>query len=126
MGQPVVQWQILSRNPEAHSAFYAKLFDWTISASNPLGYRMVDPGNERGIPGGFWPAPPEATPFVQLFIEVIDIDACIAQATAAGGGVLIPPQNLPGGEQMAILRDPEGMTFGVYRPSASISSQPSR
>lgn len=117
MGQPVVQWQILSRNPEAHSSFYAELFAWTIQSNNPLGYRMADPGSDRGIPGGFWPAPPEAKPFVQLFIEVEDLDATIAQATQLGGAVLLPPQTLPGGEAMAILRDPEGMTFGIYRPA---------
>lgn len=117
MGQPVVQWQILSRNPEAHSAFYARLFDWNVQQNNPLGYRMVDTASERGIPGGFWPAPPEAKPFVQLFIEVEDVDATIAQAAQLGGAVLIPPQALPGGEAMAILRDSEGMTFGIYRPA---------
>ncbi len=115
MGQPVVQWQILSRNPETHSSFYAKLFDWTIQSNNPLGYRMADPGSDRGIPGGFWPAPPEAKAFVQLFIEVEDMDATIAQAATLGGAVLLPPQTLPGGDKMAILRDPEGMTFGIHR-----------
>jgi hypothetical protein len=31
--------------------------------------------------------------------------------------VLIPPQTLPQGEQMAILRDPMGVTFGVTVPA---------
>lgn len=117
MGQPVIQWQILSRNTAAHADFYAKLFQWTISDANPLGYRTVDTASERGIPGGFWPAPPEATPFVQLFIEVDDVTACIEHTKALGGSVLIPPQDLPAGEQMAILRDPEGLSFGIYRPA---------
>lgn len=116
MGRPVTQWQILSRNPETHSTFYQKLFDWTIHADNPLGYRMVDTGSERGIPGGFWPAPPEATPFVQLFIEVDDVNETLARATEMGAGVIIPPQDLPGGEAMAVLRDPEGMPFALFRP----------
>ncbi len=33
-----------------------------------------------------------------------------------GGSVLIPPQTPPQGEQMAILRDPFGLTFGVMGP----------
>lgn len=115
MGKPVVQWQIVSRNAESHCAFYAKLFDWTVNANNPLGYRMVDPGNERGIPGGFWPAPPNTTPFVQLFMQVEDLESTIKDATALGASVLIPPQNLPAGEAMAVLRDPEGMPFAIYR-----------
>ena len=117
MGNPVIQWQIMSHNAESHSAFYARLFHWNINSNNPLGYRMADTGSERGIPGGFWPAPPEAAPFVQLFIEVDDVDACIEQTKQLGGGVIIPPQDLPAGEKMAILRDPEGMSFGIYRPA---------
>lgn len=120
MGKPVVQWQILSGKPEEQSAFYAGLFDWTVSGDNPLGYRMVDTGSERGIPGGFWPAPPQTQPFVQLFIEVDDIEETIAKAKAAGGGVIIPRQDLPAGEAMAVLRDPLGMAFAIYRAATSI------
>lgn len=117
MGKPVVQWQVISKKPDEHAAFYAKLFDWTVQGDNPLGYRMIDTGSERGIPGGFWPAPPEVPPFVQLFMEVENLEECIAQSTALGGTVIIPPQNLPGGEAMAVLRDPLGMSFAIYRPA---------
>ncbi|MFZ0802788.1 MAG: VOC family protein [Terriglobales bacterium] len=62
------------------------------------------------------PAPPEAQAFVQLFVEVGDIAATIKKVTEQGGMVLIPPQTLPQGEQMAILRNPMGVTFGVMVP----------
>ena len=117
MGNPVTQWQIVTKEPEKHAAFYSAVFGWKINSDNPLGYRVADPGSARGIPGGFWPAPPEASAFVQLFVEVGDILETIRQVTANGGMVLIPPQSLPGGEQMAILRDPMGVTFGVVVPS---------
>ena len=113
MGDPVMQWQIITREPEKHSAFYAKVFGWKINADNPLGYREAKTGAERGIGGGFWPAPPGANAFVQLFVEVGDVAQTIGKVTANGGSVLIPPQTLPNGEQMAILRDPMGVTFGV-------------
>ena len=113
MGNPVTQWQIITKEPQKHAAFYAAVFSWKINSDNPLGYRMADPGSARGIPGGFWPAPPEASAFVQLFVEVGDIAETIKKVTANGGGVLIPPQTLPSGELMAILRDPMGLTFGI-------------
>ncbi len=111
----------MSRNAGAHAEFYAKLFQWSVSDANPLGYRMVDTGSERGIPGGFWPAPPQTQPFVQLFIEVDDIEETIEKAKAAGGGVIIPRQDLPAGEAMAVLRDPLGMAFAIYRAGAVVS-----
>lgn len=113
MGQPVVQWQIVTPVPDAVAEFYGALFDWDIRANNQLGYRMVDPGNEKGIPGGIWPAPPAAPTFVQLFIQVEDVAAVIDRTLALGGTVLIPPQRLPDGDEMAILRDPQGLSFGV-------------
>jgi predicted enzyme related to lactoylglutathione lyase len=117
MGDPVTQWQIISRDPEKHASFYSAVFGWTIRSDNPLGYRVANSGSPRGIAGGFWPAPPEATAFVQLFIEVKDITAIIEKITEEGGAVIIPPQTLPDGEQMAVLRDPLGMSFGVMMPA---------
>ena len=116
MGNPVMQWQIVTRDPDKHSAFYANVFGWKINGDNPLGYRMTEAGAPKGIGGGFWPAPPEASAFVQLFAEVPNMDETIGRVTQNGGSVLIPPQTLPQGEQMAILRDPMGLTFGVVVP----------
>jgi predicted enzyme related to lactoylglutathione lyase len=53
---------------------------------------------------------------VQLFIEVDDVDAYIAKATANGAKVIIPKSQLPDGDAMAILLDPAGMSFGLYTP----------
>lgn len=117
MGQPVVTWQVISKNPERHSAFYEKLFGWTSNSNNALGYRMIDTGSERGINGGFWPAPPQASSFVQLFVEVEDMAASVQQASKLGAKVLIPPQKLPDGDEMAILHDPEGLSFGMVKPA---------
>lgn len=117
MGKPVMQWQILSKNPESSATFYSKLFDWKVNADNPLGYRMIDTGSKRGINGGIWPSPPDGHAFVQLFVEVDDMSATVKKATGLGAKVLIPPQTLPGGDELAILHDPEGIPLGIYRPA---------
>jgi predicted enzyme related to lactoylglutathione lyase len=119
MGDPVTQWQIITSDPDKHASFYSAVFGWKIRCDNPLGYRAAHSDSPRGIAGGFWPAPPEATAFVQLFLEVKDIAAIIEKVTEKGGAVIIPPQTLPNGEQMAILRDPIGMSFGVMVPAGS-------
>jgi predicted enzyme related to lactoylglutathione lyase len=64
MGQPVVQWQILSKNLAQLAEFYSKLFGWTIKSDNALKYHSVHTGSEKGIKGGFWPAPPEGRAMV--------------------------------------------------------------
>ena len=114
MGRPVVQWQMIAKDPERLATFYSRLFGWTIDADNALGYRQVRTGSEKGIQGGIWPAPPEAPAFVQLFVEVEDLGGSVAEATALGAEVIVPPQALPDGDALTILRDPAGIPFGMY------------
>ena len=70
----------------------------------------------RGISGGMWPSPPEGHNLVQLFVEVDDIDAYIAKATGLGATVIVPKSELPDGDALAIVLDPAGLSFGLYRP----------
>lgn len=116
MGNPVVQWQIVARDPEAVASFYSSVFGWRVHRDNKLGFRQLVTEDDRGIDGGVWPSPPEGHNLVQLFIEVEDIDGTIAKATARGAQVLFPKQQLPDGDSMAILLDPVGLSFGVYTP----------
>jgi uncharacterized protein len=116
MGQPVIQWQILARDPDKLTTFYATLFGWHVNADNPMGYRMVNTGSERGIHGGVWPIGSEGHPLVQLFVEVNDMPACVAKVEQLGGQVLIPPQVLPDGDELAIVLDTEGLSLGLMKP----------
>jgi predicted enzyme related to lactoylglutathione lyase len=113
MSCPVLQWQILAKDPERASAFYGELFGWKVDSDNPLGYRRVDTGSAEGIPGGIWPSPPEGQSFVQLFIRVDSVEDSVARAERLGGRTILPPQRLPEGDVLAILLDPEGISFGL-------------
>ena len=115
MGQPVMQFQLLARDPDKLTAFYGKLFGWRVDADNAMGYRMLDTGSDRGIKGGVWPIGDEGHPLVQLFVEVDDVPASAAQAEQLGGQVIIPPQVLPDGDEMAIVMDTEGLSFGLVK-----------
>ena len=117
MGNPVMQFQIVTRAPDKLAAFYTSLFHWETNRDNFLGYQSVDTGSERGISGGIWPAPPQANGFVQLFIEVDDCAGYVERAVGLGARVIVPPQTLPDGDQMAILHDPEGISFGIVKRS---------
>jgi predicted enzyme related to lactoylglutathione lyase len=115
MGNPVTRFQIVSKAPNETASFYAKLFDWKIDADNALGYREIDTGSKEGIQGGIWPAPPQAPDFVQLFVSVPDVKAKVAEAQKLGAKLLIPPTVLPDGDEMAVLHDPNGMPFAVWK-----------
>ena len=54
MGNPVVHWELLSKNPEKLSAFYEKVFAWKVDHRPELNYRIVDTQNDVGIMIGLW------------------------------------------------------------------------
>lgn len=119
MGAPVMRWQIVSPRPDDVSRFYGAVFGWTESRANALGYRELQTGSAHGIHGGVWPAPPDAPTFVQLFVQVADIDATIAAVVAHGGSVIVPKSVLPEGDAMAVVRDPLGVSVGLVTAAAS-------
>ncbi|MFC5548044.1 VOC family protein [Massilia aerilata] len=113
MANPVMRWQIVSAESEQLAQFYCGLFGWEPKRDNALGYNAIDTKTQDGIQGGIWPAPPGAPSFVQLFVEVDDCAAYVESARKRGATVLIPPQALPDGDVMALLKDPSGMSFGI-------------
>lgn len=113
MGCPVVEFQMLSKDPEAAASFYGDLFGWTFDSNNPLGYRRISTGAADGIGGGIWPAPPDGHNLVQLFVRVDSVPAYHDRAVRMGAGTIVPPQKLPDGDELAILLDPSGVPFGL-------------
>lgn len=117
MSAPILEWQVVTTNPDQLAKFYGDLFGWKTSANNALGYRQVDTG-AGSIRGGMWPSPPNGHSFLQLFIGVPDVEASVTRATELGARVIVPRTALPDGDEMAILADPCGITFGVMRRTA--------
>lgn len=46
-----------------------------------------------------------------------DLEAAVERARSSGGTVLVDPVDIPGWGRAAVLRDPDGATFGIYQPS---------
>lgn len=115
MSNPVMQFQILSKQPEESARFYAEMFGWEVNADNPMGYREINTGSKEGIQGGIWPAPPQSPNFVQLFIAVDDVNTFVMKAESLGAKTLIPCTTLPDGGAMSVLHDSQGMPFGLWQ-----------
>jgi len=107
MGAPILEWQMVTTNPDQLARFYGDLFGWKVRTNNALGYRQIDTG-EGSLGGGLWPSPPSAHSCVQLFVGVPDVDASVSHATQLGARVIVPRTALPDGDEMAILADPCG------------------
>jgi predicted enzyme related to lactoylglutathione lyase len=55
---------------------------------------------------------------VQFFVAVEDVRDSVQRAEQLGAKLLIPPTMLPEGDEMAVLHDPQGMSFGLWQRSA--------
>ena len=121
MANPVMHWQILTKQPKKLEEFYSALFGWRVSGDNALGYRQVDTTCKEGIHGGFWPIPEkEGHSMVQLFVRVDDVKAHTRKAEQLGAHIVIPPQTLPEGDEMAVAVDPDGIPFAMFRSVSSV------
>jgi predicted enzyme related to lactoylglutathione lyase len=46
---------------------------------------------------------------------VDEVPAAVKKAEDRGAKLIIPPTTLPEGDEMAVLLDPQGMSFAVWR-----------
>jgi predicted enzyme related to lactoylglutathione lyase len=117
MGQPVVHWEIGARDGSKLHEFYSALFDWKIQVDPQLHYGMVETGGQGGINGGISTLPAEVQPYVTFYVQVDDLEACLAKAESLGGKTILPPMPVPGIGSIAMFIDPEGHVLGLFKPA---------
>ncbi len=119
MPNPVVHWEIRSKQPKRLQNFYSRLFDWHVDTNNPMNYGLVDTHAEGGINGGIGPAGDDATR-VTFFVGVQDLQAFLNKAESLGGKTIMPPTEIPGaGITVAQFTDPDGNTIGLVKEQES-------
>ena len=120
MGNPVVHWELLSREPAKVAAFYEKVFDWKIQHRPELNYRLVETGGAGGINGGIIkPDHPEPWPGnMTVYIDVDDLAAYRKKVVEAGGKLLIEEQAVPGMGAFCLFTDPDGRMMGLWKHGA--------
>ncbi|GAA1721259.1 VOC family protein [Isoptericola hypogeus] len=62
---------------------------------------------------------------VDVCVYVPDLDAVVAATPAAGGAVVVPPADMPWGERVAYVSDPEGTMLLVIQDGPT-DDEPSR
>lgn len=100
----------------AATKFYSALFGWKTEEMPMPGmtYTVVSAQGEEV--GGMMALPAEAKgmpPFWGVYITVDDVDALAAKAAQLGGGVIVPPMDIPNVGRFAVLKDPQGAMVSV-------------
>jgi predicted enzyme related to lactoylglutathione lyase len=116
----VIWSELMSKDPEASERFYQDVAGLSVVSVGTEGYRMfVAEGRPIGgltgpRPGtDVWPSGGPAGHWVGYFAST-DVAAGAARAAELGGRVLLGPLELPGTGTVAVLRDPDGATFGLF------------
>ena len=121
MGNPVVHFELMSKNPEKVSDFYAKTFGWKVKNMPEISYRIVDTDAKAsgmpGINGGIVkPDKPEPWPGNTLcYILVDDLAAYRKKIKAANGKIQIEKQKVPGMGKFSLFTDPENHMMELWK-----------
>jgi predicted enzyme related to lactoylglutathione lyase len=128
-----VWYELMTPNPARAARFYTTLVGWGAHEwGGGAPYTMWTNG---GAPlGGIWPMPTElevrgAVPQWLPYIGTRDVDVTVGEAVRLGGSVVRQPEDIPGTGRFAVLKDPQGAVFAIYRSvggSGLASDAPSR
>jgi uncharacterized protein len=116
-------WQ---QEPDTAATFYAGVFGWDVEKGTPPGadtryYMCRLRGSDVAAIGS--PPPAGMPPAWTTYVWVDDADAVAASAVKAGGSLLAEPFGSLDGGRMAIVADPAGAVFGVWKPGAHRGAQ---
>ena len=117
--QPAIQPILVTPDVDRLRRFYAGLFGGTEVLRHPaegdvfyLGLTVGD--SELGLVVND-KAAPDVPQRILLSIEVPDVDETLARIEPAGGTVLGPPNDMPWGQRVAHVHDPDGNQLNLTR-----------
>ena len=120
MGQPVVHFEIIGRDPRKLRSYYGDLFGWefdvgdaaTEAVSQPGNYGFVDGNTTDGINGGVGGGEGYEGR-VLFYVSVPNVEAALEKAESLGGKRRLGTEGTPGKVVVGQFTDPEGHLIGV-------------
>jgi predicted enzyme related to lactoylglutathione lyase len=123
MGQPVVHFEIIGKDPAKLRGYFGELFGWEFDLPSPVSAAVSDPAeygfinrmalpDGTGIPGGVGGGAGYEGHAV-FYVAVPDVEAALARAESLGGKRRMGPERAPSGLVVGHFTDPEGNLVGV-------------
>jgi predicted enzyme related to lactoylglutathione lyase len=123
MGQPVVHFEIIGKDPVKLRSYFGELFGWEFDTSSPVAEAVSEPanygfvnslttGDGTGIPGGVGGGAGYKAQVV-FYMGVPDVEAALQKAERLGGKRQTGPERAPTGLVVGHFTDPEGNLIGV-------------
>jgi len=124
-----VWYELMTSDAKAAQDFYAKVVGWKPQAANQptMDYTLLLAG-ESPI-AGLMTLPKEACdagarPGWVGYVGVDDVDAYAGRVTKAGGAVHVPATDIPNIGRFAMVADPQGAAFNLFKPLSDMPPPP--
>lgn len=115
-----VWYELMTTDAAAATQFYCHTVGWTAADAGMPGmaYTLLSAGADKIA--GLMTMPAEACvegakPGWIGYVAVDDVDAAAAKAPTLGGTLHYGPQDIPGVGRFAVLADPQGAVFAIFR-----------
>lgn len=109
---------LLTPDPENAGKFYAQMFGWKLdkSPNDPSGYLHIKNGEKHigGIPPAQYLQPGTPANWM-VYFQVADVEASTEKAKQMGARVYMPPRKMEGVGTWAIIADPQGAAFSLFK-----------
>jgi uncharacterized protein len=124
-----VWYDAMTSDMQAAESFYTKVIGWAAKdAGMPdRGYTILSIGD--AMVGGLMPITPQAAamgakPCWTGYVGVSDVDAYAQRVKAEGGAVHRPPEDIPGVGRFAVVADPQGAVFILFKGNGQSDQTP--
>jgi len=118
--------ELMTGNVDAARAFYCGVVGWRAEEAGMPDCRYLRlMAGEVGM-GGLMPLPAGATAGWIGYIAVDDVDAAARDLTTAGGTIHRAPDDIPGIGRFAVVADPQGAAFVLFRGTGQSPERPAQ
>jgi uncharacterized protein len=109
--------ELATKDLDAAKKFYTELLGWELKESNATDTMQYTEHTNNGVPqGGMYKMGEEfgeAPSHWMSYVAVNDVDATAAKVTELGGGVCVPPTDIPNVGRFCVINDPTGATISL-------------
>ncbi len=115
-----VWFDLMTADVQGAKSFYAEIAGWKTTKWSGGDYEIWTAGDKQV--GGVMPPRPgagktDSPPHWTAYIATDDVDQCVQRAQRLGGRVCVPSEDIPDAGRFAVLSDPQGAAFAVFKSS---------
>jgi len=114
--------ELMTTDTDKAGKFYTGLLPWkteSMKMDDDMVYTLFKRSDDQGA-GGMMPIPKQAQgapPNWLSYFAVDDVDKSAAKVKELGGKVMNPPQDIPNIGRFAVVTDPQGAHFALFKPA---------